>query len=76
MGVQKVPEKTVGAKASVECNHDNPVVTNTHCNTEEFSDNHQNISWERGELGAKRLQQMHVKGKMSEIILPKGHKKP
>ena len=52
------------------------VATNTHCNTEEFSDNYQNISWERGELGAKRLQQMHVKGKMSEIILPKGHKKP
>ena len=52
------------------------VATNTHCNTEEFSDNYQNISWERGELGAKRLQQMYVKGKMSEIILPKGHKKP
>ena len=30
MGVQKVPEKTVGAKASVECNHDNPVSGNQH----------------------------------------------
>ena len=52
------------------------MATTTHCNTEEFSDNYQNISPERGELGEKRLYQMHVKGKMSEIILPKDHKKP
>jgi len=31
------------------------MATTTHCNTEEFSDNYQNISLERGELGAKRL---------------------